>query len=69
MRIIALICLILILTELWRMIKNLKLSVDEDTDDSNKGVVKNSNPCLYCGEEVPEGRHICPKCEKDLQVL
>jgi hypothetical protein len=24
------------------------------------------NPCLYCGEEVPEGSHVCPNCEKDL---
>lgn len=24
------------------------------------------NPCLYCGEEVPEGAHVCPNCEKDL---
>lgn len=24
------------------------------------------NPCLYCGEEVPEGTHVCRNCEKAL---
>lgn len=23
------------------------------------------NLCLYCGETIPEGLQICPKCEKN----
>ena len=26
----------------------------------------NNNRCLYCNRIIPEGRHICPKCEKKL---
>jgi len=22
----------------------------------------NSNYCICCGEEIPEGRHVCPVC-------
>ena len=25
----------------------------------------NDNICVCCGEQIPEGRQICPKCEKD----
>ena len=24
----------------------------------------NSNYCVCCGEEIPEGRMVCPACEK-----
>ena len=24
----------------------------------------NDNRCIYCGEIIPEGRQICPTCEK-----
>lgn len=24
----------------------------------------NENTCVCCGEPIPEGRQICPKCEK-----
>ena len=24
----------------------------------------NSNFCICCGEEIPEGRMVCPSCEK-----
>ena len=25
----------------------------------------NDNTCICCGEPIPEGRQVCPKCEKD----
>ena len=25
----------------------------------------NSNFCICCGEEIPEGRMVCPSCEKE----
>lgn len=24
----------------------------------------NENTCVCCGDQIPEGRQICPKCEK-----
>ena len=24
----------------------------------------NENRCVYCGEIIPEGRQVCPSCEK-----
>jgi len=24
----------------------------------------NDNRCVYCGEIIPEGRQVCPTCEK-----
>ena len=24
----------------------------------------NDNRCIYCGEIIPEGRQVCPSCEK-----
>ena len=26
-------------------------------------ILKNSNYCIFCGEEIPEGRMLCPECE------
>ena len=26
---------------------------------------KNSNTCVFCGDEIPEGRQVCPKCNKE----
>lgn len=23
------------------------------------------NRCVCCGEEIPEGRQVCPRCEKE----
>lgn len=28
----------------------------------------NNNKCLFCGEIIPEGRQICPTCEKREKV-
>lgn len=25
--------------------------------------IKNENTCVCCGETIPEGRQVCPKCE------
>jgi len=25
----------------------------------------NENTCVCCGAQIPEGRQICPKCEKE----
>ena len=25
----------------------------------------NEETCICCGEPIPEGRQICPKCEKE----
>ena len=25
----------------------------------------NENTCFCCGEQIPEGRQICPKCEEE----
>ena len=27
-------------------------------------IMKNVNTCCFCGNEIPEGRDICPQCEK-----
>ena len=29
-------------------------------------VGSNKNICLICGSEVPEGREVCPICEKSI---
>ena len=31
--------------------------------DENSEPVLN-NPCVCCGKEIPEGRQVCPDCEK-----
>lgn len=28
----------------------------------------NDNRCIFCGEIIPEGRQVCPICEKDLEA-
>lgn len=33
------------------------------TFDNAPHASKNGNYCVVCGEEIPEGRLICPKCE------
>ena len=27
----------------------------------------NEEICICCGEPIPEGRMVCPKCEKDVE--
>lgn len=27
----------------------------------------NEETCVICGEPVPEGRMVCPNCEKDIE--
>lgn len=33
-------------------------------DVSTKNSISHSERCVICGEEIPEGRQVCPKCEK-----
>lgn len=28
--------------------------------------VKNENTCVICGEVIPEGRQVCPNCERKI---
>ena len=28
----------------------------------------NDNTCVCCGETIPEGRQVCPKCEKECEA-
>ena len=28
-------------------------------------IIENKNQCVYCGELIPEGRHVCTKCAFD----
>lgn len=28
----------------------------------------NNNRCLYCNRIIPEGRQVCPTCERELTV-
>lgn len=30
--------------------------------------MENDNVCIVCGEPIPEGRQICPHCEKNIYV-
>lgn len=34
-----------------------------------KLTAKHSNLCVCCGDEIPEGRHVCPSCEKRAQEV
>ena len=27
----------------------------------------NENTCVCCGDAIPEGRQLCPRCESDLK--
>lgn len=27
------------------------------------------NRCVICGEEIPEGRQVCPECEKKQETV
>ena len=27
----------------------------------------NEETCICCGQPIPEGRQICPKCEKEME--
>lgn len=48
----------------------LQMNVDKlrkrypDGFDSNRSVYRNENTCVECGATIPEGRQVCPQCEK-----
>ena len=34
-------------------------------EEEQKKKKMNDNICVCCGEQIPEGWQVCPKCEKD----
>ena len=34
------------------------------TQAAKKRYIPNDNTCVYCGAVIPEGRQVCPACEK-----
>ena len=34
------------------------------TQAAKKRYIPNDNTCVYCGTIIPEGRQVCPACEK-----
>ena len=42
-----------------------RLAELEDKIEDKTLIFVNKNTCIYCGDEVPEGRLICPSCEDD----
>ena len=51
--------------------KCLELAEAEDIIVSilNEQNVANENRCVCCGEIIPEGRQVCPQCEKEMKGL
>lgn len=47
----------------WLNKKERKLYTTHTSADSSSTAV---NPCLYCGDELPEGMQVCYSCEKRL---
>lgn len=33
---------------------------------SQRDYIRNEDTCIFCGETVPEGRMVCPACERKL---
>ena len=33
---------------------------------SKKPEISNAEHCIFCGNDIPEGRQVCPACEKEL---
>ena len=45
--------------ELEEALRNI---LDQDRQRS-QSVSRNTETCVCCGEEIPEGRQVCPACE------
>ncbi len=46
-------------TEVQEVIRNI---LDQDRNRS-QSVSRNTETCVCCGAEIPEGRQVCPVCE------
>ena len=46
-------------TEVQEVIRNI---LDQDRNRS-QSVSRNTETCVCCGAEIPEGRQVCPACE------
>lgn len=46
-------------------LRYIKLAEYENEEERKECTFMNDNTCVCCGEQIPEGRQICPKCEKD----
>ncbi len=46
--------------------ETVKNRYGEDCHIKRYYIKDNENRCLYCNEIIPEGRQVCPKCEKGL---
>lgn len=48
----------------------LRMNVDKlrkrypDGFDSDRSINRNVDRCVVCGAVIPEGRHVCPACER-----
>ena len=40
-------------------------NAEERCDDFKEASVKKSEWCVACGNEIPEGRQVCPNCDKE----
>lgn len=45
-----------------------RLAELEDKIEDGTLVFVNKDTCVYCGDEVPEGRQICPNCEENFNI-
>lgn len=46
-------------------LRYIKLADYENEEERKECFFVNDNTCVCCGVQIPEGRQICPKCEKD----
>ncbi len=58
---------ILVSKKLWIGIADILIKTDQDLKEIEKTVnelAMAENRCVSCGEVIPEGRQVCPNCEK-----
>ena len=48
------------------ILQSLK-ATPEEVKQAYDSVFNNANKCVRCGEVIPEGRLICPKCESEVE--
>ena len=48
------------------ILQSLK-ATPEEVKQAYDSVFNNANKCVHCGEVIPEGRLICPKCESEVE--
>lgn len=57
------------LYHLQKMSRDCDMTVGEVIDTMMREILRNQNNnyCVCCGDEIPEGRLVCPACEKGMK--